>query len=86
VNVRPDRRKRDGLPGEAALDTARRSSLLPAHRFFRRGEPNAEGWSDLVAKGAASGVVLPRTVALTRPGRAALETYTSALRDLIGAL
>ena len=38
------------VQGEAALDAALRSSLLPAHRFFRRGEPNAEGWSELVAK------------------------------------
>ncbi len=44
-------RTRDGLPGEAALDSALRSALLPAHRFFRQGEPSAEAWSELVAKG-----------------------------------
>ncbi|HEX5250758.1 MAG TPA: nitrate reductase subunit alpha [Gaiellales bacterium] len=42
------------LPGETALDAALRSALLPAHRFFRRGEASAQGWSELVAKGRAS--------------------------------
>jgi nitrate reductase alpha subunit len=47
-------RRRDGLPGESPLDAALRSSLLPAHRFFRRGPVSAEGWSQLVAKGRQS--------------------------------
>ncbi|HEX5468222.1 MAG TPA: nitrate reductase subunit alpha [Gaiellaceae bacterium] len=51
---RADGRTRDGLPGETALDAALRSSLLPAHRFFRRGPVSAEGWSQLVAKGRES--------------------------------
>jgi nitrate reductase alpha subunit len=48
---RAEGRTRVGLPGETAVDTALRSALLPAHRYFRRGEPSAEGWSELVAKG-----------------------------------
>jgi nitrate reductase / nitrite oxidoreductase, alpha subunit len=45
---------RDGLPGETAVDAALRSSLLPAHRYLRRGPVSAEGWSQLVAKGRQS--------------------------------